>query len=183
MAWSLFLVTAGVSQGLGRLEQSQQRDWARLAAAIRAVPSGSPQCATHRTKLLWWKASPLIEPFTCWPAWELSSVQSPVVSCLWAWLQASCVSGKEREPGKEPPQCSCGKPNAEVLLTSAGVSAHLSVPLQPHGNLQQLKFICIPAPGHVNSKDDPSLGGAQPFCSAGNSSSGAAFLSWGCVWL
>lgn len=26
MAWSLFLVTAGVSQGLGRLEQSQQRD-------------------------------------------------------------------------------------------------------------------------------------------------------------
>lgn len=56
-------------------------------------------------------------------------------------------------------------PPLEFLLTCLS-SFTFTVLDQPHSNLQLLKIISIPAPGHVKSKDDP-MGRAQLFAQLG----------------
>lgn len=55
--------------------------------------------------------------------------------------------------------------------------------IQPHGNLQLLEFICIPVPGHVNSKDNPVWWGKLSlFAQLGTAVVGLPFLAED-VWL
>lgn len=174
---------AGVSQGLAGLEQSQQRGLSQTghqSCAQRLLP-----CATRRTKLLWWKSSPLIVPFTCLGT-QLCAVSdgqlfvSMTSGFMCLWERGSLDNSLHSAPVGSWMLKSCS-PQLEFLLTCLSLFSCM-VPIQPQGTLQLLKIICIPAPGHVDSKDD-RMGQAQPFCSAGNSSSRAALLSWGHVWL
>lgn len=131
------------------------------------------------------KPPPLLVLFTCWPSWRLGFVQSDqLLSEHNLGLHVHCFAalgngGSQKNSICSAPVGSCMlkscSPQLEFLFTCLSPFT-LTVLVQPHSNLQLLKIICITAPGHVKFKDDPTER-AQPFCSAGNSSSGAAFLS------
>lgn len=78
MAWSVSQVPTGVSQGLGGLEQSQQKGLSQTGCCRQSCAQRLPAMCDTQNKAALIENLALIVPFTCWPAWEPSSVQSPM---------------------------------------------------------------------------------------------------------